>query len=46
MSQRQLASTLFIAPNTIKTHVRAIYRKLGADSRGDAVVRARRRGLI
>jgi LuxR family maltose regulon positive regulatory protein len=46
MSQRELASALFVTPNTLKTHVRAIYRKLGAESRGDAVVRARTHGLI
>ncbi|HYY09577.1 MAG TPA: LuxR C-terminal-related transcriptional regulator, partial [Kineosporiaceae bacterium] len=46
MSQRELASALFVTPNTLKTHVRAIYRKLGAESRGDAVLRARTHGLI
>jgi LuxR family transcriptional regulator, maltose regulon positive regulatory protein len=45
-SLRQLASELFIAPNTLKTHLRAIYRKLGAESREEAVIRARERGLI
>jgi LuxR family transcriptional regulator, maltose regulon positive regulatory protein len=44
--QRELASALFVTPNTLKTHLRAIYRKLGAESRGDAVIRARERGLI
>lgn len=45
-SLRQLASELFIAPNTLKTHLRAIYRKLGAESREEAVIRAREHGLI
>ena len=44
--QRELASALFVTPSTLKTHLRAIYRKLGAESRGDAVIRARERGLI
>ena len=44
--QRELASALFVAPSTLKTHLRAIYRKLGAGSRGEAVIRARERGLI
>jgi LuxR family maltose regulon positive regulatory protein len=44
--QRELASALFVTPNTLKTHLRAIYRKLGAESRDDAVIRARERGLI
>jgi LuxR family transcriptional regulator, maltose regulon positive regulatory protein len=45
-TQRELADSLFVTPNTLKTHLRAVYRKLGAQSRSDAVVRARRRGLI
>jgi LuxR family maltose regulon positive regulatory protein len=44
--QRELASALFVAPSTLKTHLRAIYRKLGAESREEAVIRARERGLI
>jgi ATP/maltotriose-dependent transcriptional regulator MalT len=46
MSQRQLATSLFVTPNTLKTHLRAIYRKLGADSRAAAVSRARVLGLL
>jgi LuxR family maltose regulon positive regulatory protein len=45
-SLRELASELFVTPNTLKTHLRAIYRKLGAESREEAVIRARERGLI
>jgi LuxR family transcriptional regulator, maltose regulon positive regulatory protein len=45
-AQRELASALFVTPNTLRTHLRAIYRKLGAESRDDAVIRARERGLI
>jgi DNA-binding CsgD family transcriptional regulator len=45
-SLRQIASELFIAPNTLKTHLRAIYRKLGAESREEAVIRGRESGLI
>jgi len=44
--QRELASALFVTPNTLRTHLRAIYRKLGAESRDDAVIRAREQGLI
>ena len=43
---RELASALFVMPNTLKTHLRAIYRKLGAESRQEAVIRAHERGLI
>jgi LuxR family transcriptional regulator, maltose regulon positive regulatory protein len=46
MSQRELASALFVTPNTIKTHLRAIYRKLGAESRAEAVIRARDVGML
>src|SRR5262249_36962178 len=42
--QRELASALFVTPNTLRTHLRAIYRKLGAESRDDAVIRAREAG--
>jgi LuxR family maltose regulon positive regulatory protein len=45
-SLRELASALFVTPNTLKTHLRAIYRKLGAESREEAVIRAHERGLI
>jgi LuxR family maltose regulon positive regulatory protein len=45
-SLRQLAAELFVTPNTLKTHLRAVYRKLGAESREEAVIRARERGLI
>lgn len=46
MTQRDLAAALFVSPNTLKTHLRSIYRKLGAQSRADAVLRARRAGLL
>ena len=31
---------LFLSPNTVRSHTRAIYRKLGVNSRPDAVARA------
>ncbi len=46
LTQREVAATLFVSPNTLKTHLRAIYRKLGATSRADAVDRARRADLL
>ena len=45
-SLRELAAGLFVTPNTLKSHLRAIYRKLGAASREEAVIRAREGGLI
>jgi LuxR family maltose regulon positive regulatory protein len=46
MTQRELAQSLFVTPNTLKTHLRAIYRKLDADSRAQAVLRAHDLGLL
>jgi len=45
-SLRELAADLFVTLNTLKTHLRSIYRKLGAESREEAVIRARDHGLI
>jgi LuxR family maltose regulon positive regulatory protein len=45
-AQREIAGELFVTPNTLKTHLRSIYRKLGAASRTEAVSRARTRGLL
>ena len=36
----------FVSPNTIRTHTRAIYRKLAVNSRADAVARADALGLL
>jgi LuxR family maltose regulon positive regulatory protein len=46
LSQREIGSELFVSLNTIKTHLRNIYRKLGAVGREDAVERARELRLI
>ncbi|MCJ0906711.1 LuxR C-terminal-related transcriptional regulator [Rhodococcus sp. ARC_M6] len=41
-----IAETLFLSVNTIKTHLRGIYRKLDVSNRRDALKAARRGGLI
>jgi LuxR family maltose regulon positive regulatory protein len=46
LSQREIAAELFVSRNTVKTHVRAIFRKLGASARAEAVARARERDLL
>jgi LuxR family maltose regulon positive regulatory protein len=45
-TQRQIASLMFVSTNTVKTHVKAIYRKTGAISRDEAITIARKHGLI
>ncbi|MEU4673189.1 LuxR C-terminal-related transcriptional regulator [Amycolatopsis sp. NPDC023774] len=42
----EIAGDLMVSPNTVKTHVRALYRKLGVGSRREAVRSAVRRGLV
>lgn len=42
----QIAKALSISRNTIKTHLRSIYRKLSAESRHDAVTRAKELMLL
>jgi LuxR family maltose regulon positive regulatory protein len=43
---REMAETLYLSTNTIKSHLRAIYRKLGVNARDDAVARAVALGLL
>ena len=45
-SNRQAAEELSLSPHTIGDHVKSIYRKLRVSSRGEAVMRAFRRGLL
>jgi LuxR family transcriptional regulator, maltose regulon positive regulatory protein len=45
-SQREIAGELYVSLNTVKTHCKAIYRKLGVDGRKAAVHAARRHGLL
>ena len=45
-SQRDIAEELYLSLNTVKTHCRAIYRKLDATDRKAAVQAARDHGLL
>ncbi|HEY7196953.1 MAG TPA: LuxR C-terminal-related transcriptional regulator [Gaiellaceae bacterium] len=46
MSNSEIAGELFVSVNTVKTHLRSIYRKLGVSRRRDAVERARQLELL
>ncbi|MEV6971006.1 LuxR C-terminal-related transcriptional regulator [Hamadaea sp. NPDC051192] len=46
LTVRDVAAELSVSQNTVKTHVRSIYRKLSVGTRRDAVGRARRLGLL
>jgi DNA-binding CsgD family transcriptional regulator len=42
----ELGRQLFLSPNTVKTHLRAVYRKLGVRSRDEALDEAARLGIL
>ncbi|MFJ2521292.1 LuxR C-terminal-related transcriptional regulator [Cellulosimicrobium cellulans] len=46
LSVPQIAQELFVSPNTVKTQVRQIYRRLEVHSRSEAIARARQLGLV
>jgi ATP/maltotriose-dependent transcriptional regulator MalT len=46
LTQREIGLQLYLSLNTIKSHTRSIFRKLGASSRDQAVARARELELI
>jgi LuxR family maltose regulon positive regulatory protein len=45
-SKREIGKELFLSYNTISSHTKAIYRKLGASTRSEAVDEARELGLL
>ena len=46
LSFPEIARRLCLSPNTVKTHARALYRKLDASSRAEAVAHAGDTGLL
>jgi LuxR family transcriptional regulator, maltose regulon positive regulatory protein len=46
MSNQEIAGELFVSVNTVKTHLKAIYRKLDASGRREAVQRGRELGFM
>ncbi len=46
LSRREIGAELYISLNTVKSHTRELYRKLGATSQTEAVARAEALGLL
>jgi len=45
-TNREVAARLYLSPHTVKDYTRAVYRKMNARNRAQAVVRAQRLGLL
>ena len=45
-SQKEIAEAMFVSLNTVKTHLRAVYKKLGVSGRSEALTRAGVAGLL
>jgi LuxR family maltose regulon positive regulatory protein len=46
LTQSEIARKMYISSNTVKTHMKGLYRKLGATSRAEAVELAQACGLL
>ena len=46
LTTRQMGDSLYVAPSTVRTQIKSIYRKLGVSSRKEAVEEAHARGLV
>jgi len=46
LSRREIGQRLYVSLNTVKTHQRAVYRKLGVENRSAAVSRAQKLALL
>jgi len=45
-TNREIAEHLFLSPHTVKDHTSALYRKMKARNRAEAILRAQRLGLL
>lgn len=45
-SNKEIAASLNVSPNTVKTHVAKLYGKLQASRRTEAILRARELGML
>jgi DNA-binding NarL/FixJ family response regulator len=45
-TNREIAERLFLSPHTVKDHTSALYRKVGARNRAQAILRAQRLGIL
>ncbi|MCB0583706.1 MAG: response regulator transcription factor [Phaeodactylibacter sp.] len=45
-SYRKIGERLFVSPNTVRFHLKNIYRKLKVNSRHEAVIKAARVGMV
>ncbi|MEU2072307.1 response regulator transcription factor [Streptomyces anulatus] len=46
LTTQEIAADLFLSVNTVKTHLKNVYRKLAVTRRGEAVRRARELRLL